>query len=895
MEAALFSKFMAAANTYHQRRDARGTGNHEINRHQTNSSSTIPSSSSSPFGGGQEYANTRRPNRRQRALRWTVPIAVALIVSSGVYATLQIEHSRLPKLFARSHVQNQGAEARAQLHQLHALAVANIRSLEKRVYPPSRQSDSTGHLAPSNEQPRSPPPPPPPQQQQQQQQQQQHGDAKEEVEDEAWADRVGDIEGTESLLRSEYGLSNSWQNSPSRTIITIPQSDDCVSDYISTAPIDPMSGEQEQQMKEGEELVHTDGASPLNRCFQMNDEVVVHELEKRVEKGEQGEEFVQAIRYKPGRNAKREDIELINNNAADSNHGVLHANVDNDDGELSLSKKKTSDTGKRKHSQQPDRHGSSSHEPKNHGSRQSSPPKAAAAAAAATAATPDSSSPAVFPMCSSKTCLPKLRDYILDKLTERIEFVLRPLMNPHLLLHHLHSTAPQTRQYLMVQQIEQVHKLQTRIVADLRDWVLEKQKDKRNKSVKSTFYSPPPPLLPMSDPAVSRGSQHQVKQDELQIQSLGHGSGRNVEQGISNNNNNNNNRDVKGELDALLREGVLMNLRDLGLDDVNDNGPGLSFQAIEQIHGPHVIRASQIRRSPAHKDASKSPTHSSNESNIRHPSNTTSKMHSASKAGTSGHQHHNSDKKKHLKGKNTNTSVQASKLSASKGSAFISDNDDVSKARKAAASMEDEEIDDDNNNSDNDDDNNPNDDDSKGQQDDGTNGPDHDESASPDGHHSQHGQTQHGEKGEEDDEEEFFLSGDLAIMRQEWTRWIAHWVHHAKLLVIAYSLLPHTVSRMTQVAIQGGNVVALDQRHWAWNLDKALATVLVEAEWLCGGVPSLGNQPSSTLSSDRASVLSSTSASSPIVSSVRKYHAQRCIDSWSSDLEEILQKTVINL
>ncbi|KAK3841274.1 MAG: hypothetical protein J3R72DRAFT_445783 [Linnemannia gamsii] len=150
---------------------------------------------------------------------------------------------------------------------------------------------------------------------------------------------------------------------------------------------------------------------------------------------------------------------------------------------------------------------------------------------------------------------------------------------------------------------------------------------------------------------------------------------------------------------------------------------------------------------------------------------------------------------------------------------------------------------------------------------------------------------------------EYFLSADKLLMRQEWSRWIAHWVHHTKLLILSHTLATQSLVEMNKVAVSGENVVPVDQRHWSWNLDKALATVMVASEMICGGPSSAKDVKIflSTLSMSSTSTVAATGTAasggdgsldlmSPKALAIT-LNAQRCIESWSDELEEILQRT----
>ncbi|KAF9977750.1 hypothetical protein BGZ73_004974 [Actinomortierella ambigua] len=551
-------------------------------------------------------------------------------------------------------------------------------------------------------------------------------------------------------------------------------------------------------------------------------------------------------------------------------------------------------------------------------------------------------------LCSSKSCLPKLRDLILTRLIDRVAAALQPLANPTLLLHNLDSTAPPTKEYLMTHQTELVAQLQDRIVTDLRNWVLEdkksslasrqgatKEKTRRAKTAHSAEHpgggtdgAESVQLLP---PPTDSQAQQQQQQHMSEEQ---------------------------------IRQAVTTTLQSLGLEDANDHGPGLSMHAIEKDHGHRIFHPNTVvvaRPPPARAaaPAAARPASSgrpaavgtnkktSNGSNVR----SSAKKHRRAdlkhprtgmkSSQTSDNQQNRADLTNHKRtgyrrrGSDTIKAYRRRKNSTPPAEVATdlltrpvaiskrdADANTDANGQQGAASTQEPKSDKEEDTSDTD--TSPtkakdNVDEDESNEADSPNDGDDDGS-----NNSNSGTSEPPKEGDQKSHEgpEFFLSGDLALMRQEWTRWIVHWVHHAKLLVVAHSLLPQTLYQMTQVAVLGGNVVPLDQRHWAWNLDKALATVLVEAEWLCGPVP-LSSSPrpagSTTKSSSAAaaSVASSkstkisktgldrviTAASSPPsssspaatlkVSPVNKMHAQMCINVWSEDLEDILQKTVI--
>lgn len=138
---------------------------------------------------------------------------------------------------------------------------------------------------------------------------------------------------------------------------------------------------------------------------------------------------------------------------------------------------------------------------------------------------------------------------------------------------------------------------------------------------------------------------------------------------------------------------------------------------------------------------------------------------------------------------------------------------------------------------------------------------------------------------------DFFLSADKVLMQEEWSRWIRHWVHHAKLLILSHSLATRTLADMNQIAIAGENVVTADQRHWSWNLDKALAIVMVASEMLCGSPPASMTTTTGSLATLK---MAAGSDATTLKALALTLSAQKCVDVWSPELETILQHTATN-
>ncbi|KAK3831774.1 MAG: hypothetical protein JOS17DRAFT_790549 [Linnemannia elongata] len=369
-------------------------------------------------------------------------------------------------------------------------------------------------------------------------------------------------------------------------------------------------------------------------------------------------------------------------------------------------------------------------------------------------------------LCSSKSCLPSLRDSILSKLSIQVRQVMDHLRSQHTLVHMMSSTAPQTKESLMAGQEELVQQLEDRIMKDLRDWVngvgrhSSKSGGKKatgaGTSVGGTVGSDskPGPLAAESTQSV----------------------------------------DKEGTVDT---EGLFLDGSEF--EEGEDDGSGEGF---------HMASLSFEDADDDDEDHEDEP--------LAHKS-----------AHTSAAVVNKNKPNKKIDAKLIRRDTSSSSSSHSTGTATSP--------------------------------------------------------ASP----------------------EYFLSADKLLMRQEWSHWIAHWVHHTKLLILSHTLAIQSLVEMNRIAVSGENVIPRDQRHWSWNLDKALATVMVASEMICGGPASakdvkvfLSTLPMSSESAVTATGSGGDGGSSEGMMSPKALaitlNAQKCIESWSDELEEILQRTAIN-
>jgi len=330
-------------------------------------------------------------------------------------------------------------------------------------------------------------------------------------------------------------------------------------------------------------------------------------------------------------------------------------------------------------------------------------------------------------LCSSRSCLPKLRDSILSKLSVQIQLVMNHLRNRNTLVYGMESTAPQTKEFLMAAQEEMVQQLEDRIIKDLKDWVMGVGR----KSSGTSSSSP------------SSKTKDDSKKKEQTIASF------------------EDNEEIAAEM-SVESEGLF-----LGGEDF-------------ETEGDTAIFVSSVASS-----------------NMFHMPN---------------------------------------------------------------LSLEDTDDDDE----------------------------DHEDEVMDRKTKKKHHHTLQRRDSQPND---FFLSADKVLMQEEWSRWIAHWVHHAKLLILSHSLATRTLADMNQIAIAGENVVTADQRHWSWNLDKALATVMVASEMLCGGPP-----PKMTTTTGSLATLKMAAGSdaTTLKAMALTLSAQKCVNVWSPELKTILQHTATN-
>ncbi|CAO3572564.1 unnamed protein product [Mortierella alpina] len=345
-------------------------------------------------------------------------------------------------------------------------------------------------------------------------------------------------------------------------------------------------------------------------------------------------------------------------------------------------------------------------------------------------------------LCSSRSCLPGLRDYILSKLSVQIHHVMSHLSNQQTLLYMMESTAPQTKELLIAGQEDLVQQIEDQVIQDLKDWV--NGVGRVNDTNKSVSKSRPVEHAKVDSPSPATATTTATISDPAAGDGGGHG-------------------------DDPAKD-------DQGEDDDDDDDD----EDHEFDKSPALIKKKQQQQQQKQQQAHQQPSKGIHKSS----STLRLKKREATPTGSAG--------EGESEGNNNNAHV-------------------------------------------------------------------------------------------------YFLSADKALMRQEWSRWIAHWVHHAKLLILSHTLATKTVTEMNQIAVAGGNVVSQDQRHWAWNLDKALATVMVASEMLCGG-PAHPKQVAEFLSK-----LSSPHTGGSTKQSQKSMdltvNAQKCIEAWRADLEEVLKRT----
>ncbi|KAG0253247.1 hypothetical protein BG011_006450 [Mortierella polycephala] len=371
-------------------------------------------------------------------------------------------------------------------------------------------------------------------------------------------------------------------------------------------------------------------------------------------------------------------------------------------------------------------------------------------------------------LCSSRSCLPSLRDAILSRISVQIHHVMNHLRNQEILTRLMDSTAPQTKMSLMAAQEELVQQLEEYVIKDLRDWVMGIRRNstvafrKGNQSKKISKDVSATPEDPSAVSLSTLSLADALDLTDVTVESAGLYLG-----GDEDDSGNGNQHDF-----------WMANL-DLGEDEDDDD----EDHEDDDYEGHGDEPSNKINPIMKNKGANKD----------------------KKKPSTSSKKHRRTSSSSHLE--------------------------------KRAVSQE-----------------------------------------SP--QRLQQGQQQQKQRQQLGSADQYFLSADKLVMQHEWSHWIAHWTHRTKILILSHTLATKTLRDMNQIAVSGENVVRVDQRHWSWNLDKALATVMVASEMLCGGPSS----PPSTAS------LSAKGAITP-QAMAKTMSAQRCIDAWRGDLEEILQRT----
>ncbi|KAG0203589.1 hypothetical protein BGX28_004192 [Mortierella sp. GBA30] len=381
-------------------------------------------------------------------------------------------------------------------------------------------------------------------------------------------------------------------------------------------------------------------------------------------------------------------------------------------------------------------------------------------------------------LCSSRSCLPGLRDSILSKISVQIHQVLTHLNNQEILLHMMEDTAPQTKESLIAGQEELVQQLEDGIMRDLKDWVngagsYSHNEEKKNKETEESSSAGDVPSKEKSNNVDT-------------VSAASAPSSASTSEHDDNNVDNDDNDDMKnaeitveflgGDDGYESQVGNMGGFQMVGLDleDEDDDDEDHEFDS---------HNTASDKKKQAH------PRQPSKHSN--HKDDTITQLVKRAEGN---------------KGSSTSTSA-GGRISDNSGS------------------------------------------------------------------------------------QEYFLSADILLMRQEWSRWIVHWVHHTKLLILSHTLARRTLTDMNQIAISGGNVVSQDQRHWAWNLDKALATVMVASEMLCGG----RSEPKAVVDFLSTLSVAGETMRRPSLMTPQSVeltaNAQKCIEAWRQDLEDILKRT----
>ncbi|KAF9906835.1 hypothetical protein BX616_000617 [Lobosporangium transversale] len=362
-------------------------------------------------------------------------------------------------------------------------------------------------------------------------------------------------------------------------------------------------------------------------------------------------------------------------------------------------------------------------------------------------------------LCSSETCLPSLRDAILSKLAVQIHHVMNHLRNRDLLIYMMASTAPQTKDKLIVAQEELVQDLENRIVKDLNDWVMGRNRRKGSRG-----------KTPGTTPLKAATTSSSTSESEAELES-GSGSGSGLDGG------QNEARQVSADSVGAFLAGDNYDEEDEG-DTQGFHIASLTYEDDDDDDEDHEDDIASFPQSGA------GTTYSDKKS--KQPKD---------------------NRKRKSKGKSTHR----------KRDIIHTPNASTTTPRKV------------------------------------------------------------------------FLSADKLLMRQEWSRWIAHWVHHTKILILSHTLATQTLNDMNQIVIQDENVPLADQRHWSWNLDKAIATVMMASEMLCGAPPTLLASKTGPNALPMLSMNKTDSNTAKIVA--LNLNAKRCIETWGDELDEILQRT----
>ncbi|KAF8946025.1 hypothetical protein BGZ47_001463 [Haplosporangium gracile] len=451
-------------------------------------------------------------------------------------------------------------------------------------------------------------------------------------------------------------------------------------------------------------------------------------------------------------------------------------------------------------------------------------------------------------LCSSKSCLPSLRDSILSKLSVQVRQVMDHLRSRHTLIHMMSSTAPQTKDSLMAGQEELVQQLEGRIMKDLRDWVngVGRKSSKSGGGGKKVVGTDvrsgdgvasavrPSPLATESIQSVVNDKEASVEFEDEEDNGSGeegfHMAGLSFEDADDD--------DEDHEEDSLTHKSAVT-----AAAIANKNKNNKNKIKNNRNKNKNKINKNKPNKNKLEKNKPNKNKLNKNKPNKNKPNKNKPNKNKPNKNKSNENKPNKNKLNKNKPNKKSGVKLQRRDTTTSSSSSFSPSSPSTDTPTFSRAPPE------------------------------------------------------------------YFLSADKLLMRQEWSRWIAHWVHHTKLLILSHTLAPQSLVEMNRIVVSGENVVPLDQRHWSWNLDKALATVMVASEMICGGPASakdvkvfLSTLSMSSESSETTAAVTATSSEGDGESDIMSpkalaitLNAQKCIETWSDELEEILQRTATNM